>query len=75
MDIEKTTPFLSIELDGVNKTPTVIVNGNKIEKVVHLGVDWSTGTYKQTLKTITISYYESPGILKTVTYENEITVS
>ncbi len=72
---EQSKPFLSIEIDQVTNAPVVIINGQKIEKIVHLGVDWSTGTYKQTLKTITISYYESPGILKTVTYENEITFS
>lgn len=72
---EQSKPFLSIEIDQVTNTPVVIVNGQRIEKIVHLGVDWSTNSRNQALKNVTISYYESVGILKTVTYENEIIIS
>lgn len=72
---EQNKPFLSIEIDKAISAPIVIVNGQRIEKIVHLGVDWSTNNRNQTLKSVTISYYESVGILKTVTYENEIIIS
>ncbi|WP_026581030.1 hypothetical protein [Bacillus sp. J33] len=75
MENEQSKPFLSIEIDQAINAPVVIVNGQRIEKIVHLGVDWSTNHKHQTLKNVTISYYESVGILKTVTYENEIIIS
>ncbi|WP_342025737.1 hypothetical protein AADC60_24560 [Cytobacillus pseudoceanisediminis] len=75
MGNEQSKPFLSIEIDKISNAPIVIANGQRIEKIVHLGVDWSTNHNNQTLKSVTISYYESPGILKTVTYENEIIIS
>ncbi|PLR79705.1 hypothetical protein CVD25_06475 [Bacillus canaveralius] len=62
-------PFLTIEMDDLTKVPTVTVNDQRIENVINVGIDWSARGESQSIQCISISYYESPQIKKTVSYE------
>ncbi|UFT98105.1 hypothetical protein KO561_12925 [Radiobacillus kanasensis] len=70
--------FLTIKLDEINSVPKVFYKGEEITNLVHVGIDWATGTdetvYGKPLIDIEYLEKDSFGVPHTVSIKHNRTI-
>ncbi|MBS0941603.1 hypothetical protein JK161_01905 [Leuconostoc mesenteroides] len=59
--LDKTQPHIRIEFDDIRDVPKVWVDGELIEELVGLKVDWNTDTQTENHKKFDVNYYDLTG--------------